>query len=161
MALLSRSFAIPRIMLYRSSITANIAASSRNRPLSYVIGSLEMDQTNPIAFSKINRRICTYDLSYCKPILLNLRAAHNAVIFDNNAVLNSELGAKYLSKTSKYSNLPWSIKRTMCTIRKDDKICWNCKKEIGKEIFFCEICKIIQPPLTELSFFEIFGWYVV
>ena len=149
MALLSRSFAIPRIILRRSFITAYIAASSRNRPLSYVIGSLEMNLANPIAFSKCSRCICTYDMRCCKS--MNLRAAHNTT-------LNSELASNYLRETRKYSKLPLSIKRTMCTIKKDDKICWNCKKEIGKEIFFCEICKIIQPPLIELSFFEIFGW---
>lgn len=63
-------------------------------------------------------------------------------------------------KNSSWKGLPFERTRNMCTIKKENRICWSCKKTIGDEIFFCEICKIIQPPLTELSFFAIFGRYV-
>ncbi len=48
------------------------------------------------------------------------------------------------------------LSKNLCMISNAERICWNCKKKIGKEIFFCKLCKIIQPPLNELSLFEIF-----
>ncbi len=55
------------------------------------------------------------------------------------------------------SNKFWIFNRTMCTISKEDRTCWSCKRNIGSEIFFCRSCNIIQPPLSELSLFEMFG----
>eukprot|EP00794_Sanderia_malayensis_P014038 gene14038-15497_t len=46
--------------------------------------------------------------------------------------------------------------RNLCMISKSERVCWNCKRKVGKEIFFCKLCKIIQPPLEELSLFEMF-----
>ncbi|XP_065054297.1 iron-sulfur cluster co-chaperone protein HscB-like [Rhopilema esculentum] len=58
--------------------------------------------------------------------------------------------------TTSNSCRDFSSKRFMCGVRSANRTCWNCNREIGTEIFFCDLCKKIQPPLTELSFFQIF-----
>lgn len=63
---------------------------------------------------------------------------------------------KGISNSSKFFVTELIFKRHLCVISNSERSCWNCNKKIGNEKFFCKLCKIIQPPLGEMSFFGIF-----
>ena len=151
MALLSRYFTFSRTIVRNPcSVTAT---SSRTRPLGYVICSVDINSREAGTFSKSNRDISANGTYRFTSSSYNIRTTQRTFVSRRGSAVNSKYNVKYL-----YGLLISSSSRTMCTIKSDDRICWNCKKKIGEEIFFCDICKIIQPPLTELTFFEIFGW---
>lgn len=73
----------------------------------------------------------------------------------NNIDLKSTTKATQTCNSMKPLLFP-RTNRLMCSLGDRERICWNCKKKIGPEIFFCDICRIIQPPLCEMSYFEMF-----
>ena len=140
--------AIPRIMLGRAFTSAFHAAAQQSKSLRYAMNFVQQSPQNSITSSMYSRFLFT---ECYKPTVFSLGASQRIVDSPTNTDLLSKLSAKCL----------WQIispQRTMCTIKSENKICWSCKKKIGEELFFCDICKIIQPPLTELSLFEVFGW---
>ena len=145
------SFAIPRTLLNHSFSTASFPAAwsrSRRTLLGYATGLRKASMSCAVTR---NDEIKSY-----RPTYQNLRITQRLGISCSENVLRAQLYPIGNFPKTIFRPFPSSMRRTMCTIRYEDRICWNCKKKIGDEIFFCEICKIIQPPLTELSFFEIF-----
>jgi len=142
--------AIPRTVLVRASTSAFLAAAPQSKLLRYTMNLVQQNPPNPTTSSMYSTFMCMHIMECYKPSLVSSRASQRIVDSPTNTYLFSKLSAKYLWQII-------SLQRTMCTIKSDNKICWSCKKKIGEELFFCDICKIIQPPLTELSYFEVFG----